>query len=147
MLIVRKELSGIKSPPLYEFVINGPMGLFCKAAAWGRNQRAVLHAELNYLFDIINKLTCVLIIFMLNFCPVLAPRIPRSEIRFRLPASAWLRPGQSQWNWHNRYGYKISSFGRNDKDDPFAKSQKSCHSREGGSPDLFNITGFPPSRE
>jgi len=31
--------------------------------------------------------------------------------------------------------------------DAFAKSQNSCHSREGGSPDLSDITGFPPSRE
>jgi hypothetical protein len=31
-------------------------------------------------------------------------------------------------------------------DEP-VKSQKSCHFREGGSPDLSNITGFTPSRK
>jgi hypothetical protein len=38
MLVVRKELSDTQSPPLYEFVIDGPIGLFYKAAALERNQ-------------------------------------------------------------------------------------------------------------
>jgi len=33
------------------------------------------------------------------------------------------------------------------KNDALVKSPISCRSREGGSPELFNMTGFPPSRE
>jgi hypothetical protein len=33
------------------------------------------------------------------------------------------------------------------KFDVLAKNPKYCHSRESGSPELFEITGFLPSRE
>jgi len=67
-LQVRNDKVGIFGL-FYEFVINGPIGLFNKTAAFGKNKRAVQRVELTYLYDINKELTTPPIIFMTGLFP------------------------------------------------------------------------------